>query len=68
MQCMKDLHKSHFIDKIVRDVRKLFVPNCSLCDAILWNSQTSQVSDENKQTKKLGLCAMCEKSAQVIFY
>ena len=34
---VKNRHKSHFIDKIVRDVRKLFVPNCSLCDAILWN-------------------------------
>ena len=40
--CVKNLHKSHFIDKIVRDVRKLLVPNCSLCDAILWNR--SQIS------------------------
>ena len=59
MQCVKNQHKSHFIDKTVRDVRKLFVPNCSLCDTILWDrSQLSKnhigKNDENKQTKKTG--------------
>ena len=39
---VKNRHMSHFIDKIVRDVRKLFVLNCSLHDAILWNR--SQIS------------------------
>ena len=46
MKCVKDLHKSHFTDKIVRDVRKLFVPNCSLYDAILWNR--SQISRNHR--------------------
>ena len=46
VQCVKNWHKSHFIDKIVRDVRKLSVPNCSFCDAILWNR--SQISRNHR--------------------
>ena len=51
---LKNWYKSHFIDKIVRDVKILVMPSCSYCDAILWNrSQLSKVNNENKQTTGL---------------
>ena len=43
---VRNRHKWHFMDKIVRDVKKLFMPNCILCDAILWNR--SQISSNHR--------------------
>ena len=34
---VKNQHKSYFIDQILRDVKKLFMPKYSIRDVILWN-------------------------------